>query len=63
MERTVDSIEKLCNEVKAVNGFCYWGDRQNASGGCEATITVKVRFRECGELLLGNCLAFSEDKR
>ena len=27
------SIEKLCNEVETVNGFCYLGDRLNASGG------------------------------
>ena len=23
MEGTVDSIEKLCDEVETVNGFCY----------------------------------------
>ena len=59
MEETMDSIEKLCDEVKTVNGFCYLGDRLNASGGCEAAVTARVRigwvrFRECGELLLGN---------
>ena len=59
MEETVDSIEKLCNEVETVNGFCYLGDRLNASGGCEAAVTARVkigwvRFRECGVLLLGN---------
>ena len=56
---TTDSIEKLCNEVETVNGFCYLGDRLNASGGCEAAVTARVRigwvrFRECGKLLLGN---------
>ena len=55
----VDSIEKLCNEVKTVNGFCYLGDIPNASGGCEAEVTERARigwvgFRESGELLLGN---------
>ena len=30
MEGTVDSIEKLCNEVETVNGFCNLGDRLNA---------------------------------
>ena len=35
------------------------GDRLNASGGCEAAVTARVRigwvrFRQCGELLLGN---------
>ena len=59
MEGTMDSIEKLCDEVETVNGFCYLGDRLNASGGCEAAVTARVRidwarFRECGELLLGN---------
>ena len=59
MEGTVDSIEKLCDEVKTTNGFCYLGDRLNSSGGCEAAVTVRVRigfgkFRECGELLLEN---------
>ena len=45
--------------METVNGFCYLGDRLNASGGCEAVVTARVRiswvrFRECGELLLGN---------
>ena len=55
----MDSIEKLCNEVETVNGFCYLGDRLNASGGCKAAVTARViinwvRFRKCGELLFGN---------
>ena len=59
MEGTMDSIEKLCDEMETVNGFFYLGDRLNASGGCEAAVTARVRigwvrFRECGELLLGN---------
>ena len=42
-----------------MNGFCYLGHRLNASGGCEAAVTARVRigwvrFRESGELLLGN---------
>ena len=54
-----NSIKKLCNQVETVNGFCYLGDRLNASDGCEAAVTARVRidwvrFRECGELLLGN---------
>ena len=45
--------------MEAVYGFCYLGDRLNASGGCEAAVTARVRigwvrFRKCGELLLGN---------
>ena len=55
----MDSIEKLRDEVEAVNGFCYLRDKINSSGGCEAAVTTRVRigwvrFRECGELLLGN---------
>ena len=47
------------HEVETVNGFCCLGDRINASGGCEVAVTARVRigwvrFRECGELLLGN---------
>ena len=59
MKETVNSIEKLYDEVESVNGFCYLGDRPNASGGCEVAVIARVRigwvrFRECGELLLGN---------
>ena len=31
MEGMIDLIEKLCNEVETVNGFCYLGDRLNSS--------------------------------
>ena len=59
VEGIVDLIEKLCNGVETVNGFCYLGNRLNASGGCEAAVTARVRigwvrFRECGDLILGN---------
>ena len=52
---------KLCDEVQTVNGFCYLGDRLNASGGCEAVVTARVRigwvrFKKCEELLLGKRL-------
>ena len=40
----MDSIEKLCDEVETVNGFRYLGDRPNASGGCEAAVTARVRI-------------------
>ena len=57
MEGTIESIEKLCEEVETVIECGYLGDRLNFSGGCAAvTARVKigwVRFRECGELLLG----------
>ena len=32
----MDLITKLCDEVETVNGFCYIGDRLNASVGYEA---------------------------
>ena len=41
---TVDSIDKLCDEVETVNRFCYLGDRLNASGGCEAAVIPRVRI-------------------
>ena len=55
----MDSIEKLCNEVETLNEFCYLRDRLNSSDGCEVAVLARVRigrvrFRECGELLLGN---------
>ena len=52
----VEPVEELCEEVETVRGFCYLGDRVNASGGCGAAVTARarigwVKFRECGELL------------
>ena len=44
MKETVNSIGKLCDEVETMNGFCYLGDRLNASGGCEAAVTARVRI-------------------
>ena len=50
--------EVMCDEVKTVMGFCYLGNRLNASGGYEASVTARTRmewkkFRECGEILFG----------
>ena len=52
----VEPVEELCEEVETVRGFCYLGDRVNASSGCEAAVTARtiigwVKFKECGELL------------
>ena len=54
----VEPVEEFYEEVEMVRGFCYLGDRVNASGGCtcEAAVTARarigwVRFRECEELL------------
>ena len=59
MEGMLDMIEKLYDEVKTVNEFCCLGDRLSSNGGCEAAVTARIkigwiRFRKCGELLLGN---------
>ena len=58
-------MEELCEEVETVRGFCYLGDRVNASGGCEATVTARarigwVKFRECGVAELKKVLAEGE---
>ena len=52
----VEPVEELCEEVETVRGFCYLGDRVNASGVCEVAVTTRARigwmkFKECGELL------------
>ena len=52
----VELVEELCEEVETVRGFCYLGDRVNASGGCKAAMTARariwwVKFKECRELL------------
>ena len=59
MKETIVLINKLCYEVEAVNGFCYWGNRLNFSRGCDAAVTARVRigwvrFRKCGELIPGS---------
>ena len=50
------------SDVFLIITFCtrnYLEDKLNSSGVCEAAVTARarmgwVRFRECGELLLGN---------
>ena len=44
MEGIADSVEKLCNKVEEVNGFCYLVDRLNASDGCEVAVTARVKY-------------------
>ena len=44
---------EVCDEMETVNGLWYLEDRLNASGGCEAAVTARVRigwiqFRKCG---------------
>ena len=48
--------QEMCDEVETMKGFCHLGDRLNASGEFETTVTTKTRlgwkkFRECGEIL------------
>ena len=67
MKEVVRSIGKLGDEVETVNEFYYLRDKLNASGGCEAAVTARlrmnlVRFRDCRELLLGN-IPSVEDER
>ena len=54
----MEPVEKLCEEVETVKGVCYLGDKFTSGGSCEAAVTARsrigwMRFRECGELLLG----------
>ena len=58
MAGAVEPVERLCDDVETVREFCYLGDRVSAGGGCEAAVTARarlgwVKFRECGEILLG----------
>ena len=44
--------------METVNEFCYLVGKLKTSRGCEAAVTAEMRigwikFRECGELLLG----------
>ena len=36
---TEEPVVVLCDEVETVKGFCYLGDRLNASDGCETAVT------------------------
>ena len=59
-------VEELYEEVETVKS--YLGDRVNASGGCEAAVTARVRigwvkFKECGELLNSKRFLLLKDER
>ena len=46
----------MCDEVEAVKGFCYFGNRLNANREHEVAMTARTRlgwkkFRECDEIL------------
>ena len=48
----MDLIEKLSDEIKAAQGFCYLRDKLNTTRSCEVAVMVRVRiawvrFREC----------------
>ena len=34
----------MCDEVETVKGFCYFGDKLNASGRCETSVTARTRL-------------------
>ena len=66
--KLLEPVEELCDEVDTVRGFCYLGDRLDASGGCNAAVTARarigwVKFRECGELLYGRRFALKTKGR
>ena len=42
---TEEPVKIICDKVETVNGFCYLGDRLNASGGCETSVISRVRIR------------------
>ena len=41
---TEEPVEILYDKVETVKGFCYLGDKLNASGGCETAVTSRVRI-------------------
>ena len=52
----MEQEERLCNEVKTVWEFTYFGDRSTDGGGCEAAVTDRARcgwdeFMDCSESL------------
>ena len=59
----MEPAEELCEEVETVRALCYFWDRVNASGGCEAAVTARarigwVKFKECWELLNSKRFSF-----
>ena len=44
VDKLVELVEELYEEVETVGGFCYLGDRKNASGGCEVAVTGRARI-------------------
>ena len=58
----------MCDEVEIVKGFCYLGNRLNASGGCEAAMTARTRmgwkkFKMCGEILFQKKILFADERK
>ena len=44
MTRNAMSAERLNDDVKTVEGFCYLGNALNASGGSELTVVARTRI-------------------
>ena len=64
----VEPVEELCEKVETVRGFCYLGDRVNASDSCMAAVAERarigwVKFKECGELLNSKSFLFKTNLR
>jgi len=58
VERVVEPVEKLWDEVETVNGCYYFGDKLNASGRYATVVTDRtklgwIQLRLCVEFLYG----------
>ena len=57
----------ICDKVKTVKRFCYLGNRLNAIGRCEATVTAEIRvgwkkFREYEQYGEYGKILFADEK-
>ena len=57
--------EVMCDKVETAKEICYLGNKFNASGECEATVTSRTRLgwkklRECKEILFGKRFSLQE---
>ena len=44
LKRLCNRKEKLCNNVETIREFTYLGDKERASGRCDADVTAKTEF-------------------
>ena len=45
MMKNIISVEKLNDDVKIVEEFCYLGEASNASGGLQTTVVARTRIK------------------